>query len=148
MMPEEGNDDRLKRNATGLWSHFHRHISSRTTFDLEKALFFPWPYRNPSMLHLLLWSFWSRTFSVFLVPFSRTCGPWAVCCMRCARYSWPSPRTTLSTSSSPSAAAATGNHFYLICSVADSGCLSHIRIFSIPNPGSKRFLIPDPHKRI
>ena len=30
------------------------------------------------------------------------------------------------------------------CSVANPGCLSRIRIFSIPDPGSKRF--PDPHK--
>ncbi len=30
-----------------------------------------------------------------------------------------------------------------VCSVADPGCLSRIRIFSIPDPGSKRF--PDPH---
>ncbi len=83
-------------------------------------------------------------FSAFLVPFSRTCGPWGVCCMRCARYSWPSPRTTLSTSSSPSAAAATGNHFCLIRSVADPGCLSRIRIFSIPVLGSGVKKIPDP----
>jgi Sec7-like guanine-nucleotide exchange factor len=30
-------------------------------------------------------------------------------------------------------------------SVADPGCLSRIRIFSIPDPGSKRFPDPDPH---
>jgi hypothetical protein len=36
----------------------------------------------------------------------------------------------------------------VICCVADPGCLSRIRIFSIPDPGSKRFRIPDPHQRI
>ncbi len=38
----------------------------------------------------------------------------------------------------------------LYFSVADPGCLSRIRIFSIPGPGSKRLRIPDPdpHQRI
>ncbi len=40
--------------------------------------------------------------------------------------------------------------YLLTRSVADSGCLSRIRIFPerIPGPGSKRFRIPDPHQRI
>ncbi len=38
----------------------------------------------------------------------------------------------------------------LISSVADPGCLSRIPDpnFSIQDPGSKKFWIPDPHQRI
>jgi hypothetical protein len=40
--------------------------------------------------------------------------------------------------------------FYNLNSVADSECLSRIRIFQfrIPDPGSKKFLDPDPHQRV
>ncbi len=40
------------------------------------------------------------------------------------------------------------NHFF--SDVADPGCLSRIKIFPsrIPDPGSKRYRIPDPHQRI
>jgi hypothetical protein len=43
-----------------------------------------------------------------------------------------------------------GVRYLLLASVADPGCLSRIRIFSIPDPGSKRSRIPDPdpHLRI
>jgi hypothetical protein len=34
---------------------------------------------------------------------------------------------------------------HILSSVADTGCLSRIRIFSILDPGSKRSPFPDPH---
>jgi hypothetical protein len=40
----------------------------------------------------------------------------------------------------------TGN-YYIDTSVVDPGCLSRIRIFSIPDPGSEFFFL-DPHQRI
>ncbi len=40
--------------------------------------------------------------------------------------------------------------YTLTCSIADPGCLSRIRLFSIPDPGSELspYRIPDPHQRI